>query len=91
MELLQGDEDIDVKIEEIHTKMEEDKEGLMQLYNTLLMKEHETNQELNEARGEVIQVLIGFYSLSSNLVPPILSCLHFDRLIKKILRVLQNC
>lgn len=84
MELLQGDEDIDKKIEEIHKKWEEEKEGLMQLYNTLLMKEHGTNQELNEARAEVIQVMIGFYSLSSTLlVSPILPFKHFDRLIKK--------
>lgn len=84
MELLQGDEDIDRKIEEIHKKIEEEKDGLIQLHNTLLMKEHETNQELNEARAEVIQVMIGFYSLSSTLVPHILSIKHYNRLIKKI-------
>lgn len=84
MELLQGDEDIDKKIDEIHKKMDEEKECLMQLHNTLLMKEHETNRELNEARAEVIQVMICFYSLPSILVPPILPFKHFGRLIKKI-------
>lgn len=90
MELLQGDEDIDKKIEEIRKKNEEEKECLMQLHNTLLMKEHETNRELNEARAEMIQVMICFYSLSSALVPPILPSKQFDRLIKKMTGSYKN-
>ncbi|PKU68189.1 factor of DNA methylation 1-like [Dendrobium catenatum] len=51
---LQGEEDIDTKIKEIHNRLEEDKEGLEELHNTLLTKEREANQELNEARAELI-------------------------------------
>lgn len=53
---LQGEEDIDKKIAEIHARLEEDKEGLEDLQKTLLMKEREANQELNEARAELIGV-----------------------------------
>lgn len=56
MEHLQGEEDIDKKIAEIHAKLEEDKEGLEDLQKTLLVKEREANQELNEARAELIGV-----------------------------------
>ncbi|KAG0489485.1 hypothetical protein HPP92_006348 [Vanilla planifolia] len=57
MKHLQGEEDIEKKIEEIHKKLNEDKEDLEQLHNTLFMKEREANQELNEARAELIMGL----------------------------------
>lgn len=57
MEHLQGEEDIDKKIEEIHRRLQEDKEGLEELHNALFMKERETNEELNEARKELIKGL----------------------------------
>ncbi|KAG0487809.1 hypothetical protein HPP92_006620 [Vanilla planifolia] len=57
MKHLQGEEDIEKKIEEIQKKLNEDKEDLEQLHNTLFMKEREANQELNEARAELIMGL----------------------------------
>lgn len=63
MEHLQGEEDIDKKIAEFHAKLEEDKEGLEELQKTLLMKEREANQELNEARALLIGVRV-FHLLS---------------------------
>ncbi|PKA64896.1 hypothetical protein AXF42_Ash011498 [Apostasia shenzhenica] len=54
LEHLEGEEDIDKKIEEIHKKLEEDKEDLEDLQKTLVTKEREANQELNEARQELI-------------------------------------
>lgn len=83
MEHLQGEEDIDKKIEEIHAKLEEDKEGLEDLHKTLFMKEREANQELNEARAELIGVSQCLpYSIS-------LLCPTFDFLPN--FRVLENC
>ncbi|XP_020577660.1 LOW QUALITY PROTEIN: factor of DNA methylation 5-like [Phalaenopsis equestris] len=55
MEHLQGEEDIDNKIAEYHNKLEQEKEHLEELHNTLFLKEREANQELNEARAELIQ------------------------------------
>lgn len=57
MEHLEGEEDIDKKIGEIHQRLKEDKEGLEELHNTLVMKEREANQELIEARKVLIEGL----------------------------------
>ncbi|XP_020577675.1 factor of DNA methylation 1-like [Phalaenopsis equestris] len=54
MEHLQGEEDIDKKIAEYHIKLEQDKEHLEELHNTLFVKEREANLELSEARAELI-------------------------------------